>query len=401
MKLAYPSASAASDATPLAERYHAVRQHSERLAAPLSAEDCQLQSMPDASPVKWHLAHASWFFETFLLIPHLAGYRPLNTAYTVLFNSYYVGIGDRHPRARRGMLSRPSLEQVINYRHHVDREMTRLIDSGAGQFDALIELGLQHEQQHQELILMDIQHALSENPDDTVYAADAPRPTIYGGTPGWLRVIGALHEIGHSGHGFAFDNEGPRHRIWLDDFEVARSLVTVADYLAFIGDGGYARPELWLSDGWATAQDEGWEAPLYWRKEDGGWTRFSLRGRAPVDPAEPVLHLSYYEADAYARWAGARLPREAEWEIVASNGDLAQRDDSAWQWTASPYVGYPGYRAPDGAVGEYNGKFMVNQIVLRGGCLATPLGHARPTYRNFYPPAARWMFSGIRLARDA
>ncbi|KRB85410.1 hypothetical protein ASE00_00995 [Sphingomonas sp. Root710] len=400
MKLVHHSSANEPGTPSLAERYRAVRRHSERLAAPLSAEDCQLQSMPDASPVKWHLAHISWFFETFLLIPHLRGYQPLDPAYATLFNSYYVGVGDRHPRAGRGMISRPSLEQVMEYRRHVDQAMARLIGDGVEDFEALVELGLQHEQQHQELILMDIQHALSESPGGPVYAADAPHPIAASDATGWSYVTGGLHEIGDAGGGFAFDNEGPRHRVWLEDFEIARALVTTGDYLAFMGDGGYDRPELWLSDGWAMAQSERWEAPLYWRKDGGAWTRFSLRGRMPIDPAEPVLHLSYYEADAYARWRGARLPREEEWEIAASLPGLVQRDDSGWQWTASPYVGYPGYRAPDGAIGEYNGKFMVNQIVLRGGCLATPPGHARLTYRNFYPPAARWMLSAIRLARD-
>lgn len=384
----------------LIKDFRRVRSASEALAAPLSAEDCQLQSMPDASPVKWHLAHGSWFFETFLLIPHLPGYRPFDPAYAVLFNSYYVGVGERHPRARRGMVSRPSLDQVRAYRRHVDAAMERLIDMAGEAHGALIALGLQHEEQHQELILMDIQHALSENPADPVYAPDAPTAAADGGADRLIPIAGGLHEIGHAGPGFAFDNEGPRHRRWLEDFRIGRRLVTTADYAAFIADGGYRRPELWLSDGWATAESEGWQAPLYWRDDGDGWTTFSLRGRHPIDPDRPVLHISYYEADAYARWRGCRLPREDEWEVAARSGALDQRASAGWQWTASPYAAYPGFAPAAGAVGEYNGKFMVNQFVLRGGCLATPEGHARIAYRNFYPPQARWMFSAIRIAAD-
>jgi len=385
----------------LADDFRRVRQASEALAAPLSPEDCQLQSMPDASPVKWHLAHSSWFFETFVLTPHLAGYNPLDPDYAVLFNSYYVGIGERHPRARRGMLSRPSLADIYAYRRHVDAAMERLLDVTGNAHAELIELGLQHEQQHQELILMDIQHALSENPAGPTYTDDAPLPEIDSGPDQWIAIKGGLHAIGHDGQGFAFDNEGPRHRRWLEDFRISRRLVTAADYLAFIEDGGYLRPELWLSDGWAMAESQAWQAPLYWRIDDDRWTVFSLRGRQPIDPKWPVLHVSYYEADAYARWRGSRLPREEEWEVAARSGGLDQLYTAGWQWTASPYVAYPGFETPEGAIGEYNGKFMVNQFVLRGACLATPERHARMTYRNFYPPHARWMFSGIRLAMDA
>ncbi len=382
------------------EAFTRVRRASEALAAPLSPEDCQLQSMPDASPVKWHLAHTSWFFETFLLIPHLPGYRPLDPRYAVLFNSYYVGIGERHPRAARGMVSRPTLAEILAYRRHVDAAMERLLDGTEDTHAALVELGLQHEQQHQELILMDVQHALSQNPASPVYCPDAPSAEVYEGPDDWITVEGGLHDIGHDGSEFAFDNETPRHRRWLEDFRIHRRLVTAGEYAGFIVDGGYQRPELWLSDGWATVEGEGWTAPLYWRCDGGDWTRFSLRGRQPLDPAEPVLHVSYYEADAYARWRGCRLPREEEWEVAARTGDVAQLYTAGWQWTASPYVAYPGFKPAVGAVGEYNGKFMVNQIVLRGGCLATPDGHARLTYRNFYPPHARWMFAGIRLAQD-
>jgi len=385
------------------ELYGEVRAATEALTAPLSAEDCQVQSMPDVSPAKWHLAHVSWFFETFLLLPHLPGYTAFDPAYAILFNSYYVGIGDRHPRPERGLLSRPSLDGVTAYRRHVDDAMARLIaDVPETAWADLLLLGLNHEEQHQELILMDIQHVLSCNPLQPPYREDgaAPGPATAGGqNASWVALPGGLHAIGHDGGSFAFDNEGPRHRVWLEPFEIADRLVTCGDYRRFIEDGGYRRPELWLSDGWATVEAERWEAPLYWRKEDGEWTRFSLAGRAPVGWAEPVLHVSYYEADAYARWAGCRLATEAEWEVAASHDALDQQADAAWQWTASPYVPYPGFATAKGAVGEYNGKFMVNQMVLRGGSFATPPGHARSSYRNFFPPAARWVFSGIRLAR--
>lgn len=380
-------------------RYREVRAATEALAAGLSAEDCQIQSMPDASPVKWHLAHSSWFFETFLLTPLVEGYEPCDPAYAVLFNSYYVGIGERFSRPQRGLLTRPSLDQVIAYRRHVDHAMAELVESVApDKWRDLLELGLHHEQQHQELILMDIQHAFSFNPLQPAYREDRPhRDESFGAK--WCSIPGGLGEIGHDGGGFAFDNETPRHRVWTEPFDLSDRLVTAGEYLRFIEDGGYRTPELWLSDGWAMVEAEGWTAPLYWNLDDDGWTRFSLAGRAPVDSTEPVLHVSYYEADAFARWAGGRLPTEAEWEIAAGHGLLREADDLAWQWTASPYVGYPGFAPAAGAVGEYNGKFMVNQYVLRGGSLATPPGHTRLTYRNFFPPSARWAFSGIRLAR--
>ena len=384
----------------IVQRYLKIRSASDALAAPLSAEDCQVQSMPDVSPTKWHLAHTSWFFETFLLSEHQPGYRPFDPAYAVLFNSYYVGVGERHPRPRRGLLSRPSLDEVRVYRRHVDEAMRRLLQGRlAPALAALVELGLQHEQQHQELILMDIQHVLSCNPLEPAYEAlpTACRETT---EPSWSTIPGGVYEIGHAGETFAFDNESPRHRVWLEPFRIADRLVSAGDFIRFIDDGGYRRPELWLSDGWACVEAEGWEAPLYWRKDQGEWTRFSLQGRRPLDPAEPVLHVSYYEADAFARWAGKRLPTEAEWEVAASQGCLHQLYDQGWQWTASAYTPYPGFRPAEGAVGEYNGKFMVNQMVLRGASLATPLSHARLTYRNFFPPGARWAFSAIRLASD-
>jgi len=395
-----PNPAGAPDAR-LIERFDRIRAATEALAAPLSAEDCQVQSMPDVSPTKWHLAHLSWFFETFLLGPHLAGYRCFDPAYAVLFNSYYVGVGDRHPRPERGLLSRPSLDEILAYRRHVDDAMRRLLEDPDPAWLLLVELGLQHEEQHQELILMDIQHVLSRNPTDPAYSQAPPALSCIRGPAEWLSIPGGLYEIGHDGAGFAFDNEGPRHRTWLEPFDIADRLVTAGEYRNFIDDDGYRRAELWLSDGWDMVVAEAWNAPLYWRQDADGWTRFSLSGRLPLAAEEPVLHLSYYEADAFARWSGNRLPTEAEWEVAAVQGGLRQRDELGWQWTASPYVAYPGFRPDTGAVGEYNGKFMINQMVLRGGSFATPQGHARPTYRNFFPPAARWAFSALRLARDA
>ncbi|HEY6870503.1 MAG TPA: ergothioneine biosynthesis protein EgtB [Novosphingobium sp.] len=382
------------------DRYARVRARTEELIGPLSPEDCQVQSMPDASPAKWHLAHVSWFFETFLLQPMLPAYESCCPDYAVLFNSYYVTVGERHPRPQRGLLTRPSLDEVMAYRRHVDAAMVELMERvPAAQWAGLVELGCQHEEQHQELVLMDIQHALSCNPLQPAYAATLPVPHSAGAGE-WRDIPGGLYEIGHKGQAFHFDNEAPRHRVWLEPFAMAERLVTAGQYLAFMADGGYRRPELWLSDGWDAVVREGWRAPLYWTEGEAGWTRFSLAGRRAVDSAEPVLHVSYHEADAFARWAGARLPTEAEWEVAAGHVPLAQRDDWGWQWTASAHLPYPGYTTPAGAVGEYNGKFMINQMVLRGGSLATPPGHARPSYRNFFPAAARWAFTAIRLARS-
>ncbi|KKC27250.1 ergothioneine biosynthesis protein EgtB [Sphingomonas sp. SRS2] len=380
--------------------YRDVRAASVALAAPLSAEDCQMQSMPDASPTKWHLAHTSWFFETFLLVPRLRNYRPFDPAYATLFNSYYVGIGERHARPERGLISRPSLDEILVYREHVDAAMDRLMTEGDPRSVPLIELGLHHEQQHQELILMDIQHAFSRNPAAPPYPLRPLRDLVEPGPAIWLDCPGGLHMIGHTDDGFAFDNEGPRHRYWLEPFAIADRLVTAGEFIAFIDDGGYRQPEYWLADGWAAREAGQWDAPLYWRRGPDGWNRFSLGGARTVVIDEPVLHLSYYEADAYARWAGCRLPTEYEWEVAVQLLPTRQVYDVAWQWTASPYSPYPGFEPAAGAVGEYNGKFMVNQMVLRGGSLATPAGHCRLSYRNFFPPHARWTFSSLRLARN-
>ena len=386
-------------------RFLAVRGKTERLAAPLSPEDQTVQSMPDASPTKWHLAHTTWFFETFVLRPHAPGYRIFDPAYEYLFNSYYEAVGPRHPRPQRGLLSRPGVEEIMAYRRHVSDAMAGLLERSAGNAQALVELGLHHEQQHQELILMDAKHMLSLNPLRPAYRKD-PHAIVSEAAPlSWARFEGGLVEIGHDGQhggqGFAFDNEGPRHRVWLDPYALASRPTNGAEYLAFIDDGGYRRPEFWLSAGWDCVRQHGWQAPLYWEKKDGRWHVFTLSGLRPLQPSEPVCHVSAYEAAAFAKWAGKRLPREAEWETGAGEvqGTL-QGTGEVWEWTASPYVAYPGYREPPGAIGEYNGKFMANQLVLRGGCAATPSGHIRTTYRNFFPPDARWMFGGIRLAED-
>ncbi|WP_249729129.1 ergothioneine biosynthesis protein EgtB [Acidovorax sp. CCYZU-2555] len=401
----------------LAAAYVRVRQASHALAAPLSAEDCCVQSMPDASPVKWHLAHTTWFFETFVLEPHERGFAPFHPAFRVLFNSYYQGVGARHPRAERGLITRPGLAQVLAYRAHVDARMHALLVGGVdASLHALIELGLQHEQQHQELLLTDIKHLLSCNPLLPAYAnAETARAPAEPAPLRWLPQDAGLHEIGHAGQGFAFDNESPRHRVYLNAFALASLPVSNAEYQAFVDGGGYADAGHWLSEGWDWLQTKGRAAPLYWQcRDDGGWAEFTLQGLQPLAPAQPVVHLSYYEADAYARWAGARLPTEAEWECAAPQmrGQAApapaQRLHPAahaapgevWEWTQSSYAPYPGFRCAEGAVGEYNGKFMVNQYVLRGGSCASPPGHVRPTYRNFFPAGACWQFTGLRLARD-
>ena len=382
-----------------AAAYRPVRAHTLSLIEGLSAEDCQVQSMPDASPVKWHLAHTTWFFETFVLAAAVPEYRPVDPAYRALFNSYYVGIGSRAPRAERGLMTRPTLAEVLAYREEIDERMAaafRLGSFNAAQW-SVVELGLHHEQQHQELIVTDLKHHLSRNPLHPAVRAQPELPAAARATA-WLGLDAGVREIGHCGHRFAFDNETPRHRVFAEAFEIASGLVANAEFQRFIDDGGYQRPELWLSDGWDAVQAGGWRAPLYWF-DDG--SQYSLAGRVARPPAAPVCHVSYYEADAYARWAGARLPTEAEWEIaVAEAAGLQQVHDACWQWTASAYLPYPGFEPAAGAVGEYNGKFMINQMVLRGGSCATPAGHVRPTYRNFFPPSARWQFSSIRLARS-
>ncbi len=426
----------------------------ESLAAPLSPEDQTVQSMPDVSPTKWHRAHTTWFFETFVLEPFAPGYAEHHPGYRFLFNSYYEAVGERYPRPRRGVVTRPGIAEVADYRAEVDEAMAHLLAAGpegglTPEVAELVELGLHHEQQHQELLLMDIKHVLSCNPLNPTYVLDkdAGEPSAGGtgtrtragdratgtvATQRWIEHDGGLVEIGHDGAGFGFDNEFARHPVYLEPFSLSASPVSCDQWLAFMDDGGYERPDLWLSDGWATVGAEGWDAPLYWRRDGAtgndaadGWRIFTLTGERAVDPAEPVVHVSYYEADAFARWAGGRLPTEAEWETLAAGEDAtgvpgtsggflgswalhprpatdatASLLGEVWQWTSSAYSPYPGFHHAPGAVGEYNGKFMVGQYVLRGGCCVTPDDHVRPTYRNFFPPAARWAFGGLRVAVD-
>jgi ergothioneine biosynthesis protein EgtB len=425
--------------TTLLDRYRLARAALEAAAAPLSAEDLCVQSMPEASPAKWHLAHTSWFFETFVLSdPALGRYVPFNPAFNYLFNSYYEAVGNRHPRPNRGLLTRPSADEVYRYRAHVDAAMAdrlpRLREADVRRLMPVIELGINHEQQHLELLYTDIKHAFAQNPLKPAYrggpasggrqppdekchqGADAHRSPVE-----FIPFDAAVYHVGHAGNGFAFDNESPRHRVFLEPFAVASRLVTCGEYLAFVADGGYERPEFWLSDGWAACRLHNWDAPLYWESHADGWQVFTLDGMRPLDQAEPICHVSLYEADAFARWAGARLPTEAEWEVAcgecdlagnllesnrlhpvpdSSDEDLGQMFGDVWEWTQSAYGPYPGYRPPVGALGEYNGKFMCNQMVLRGGSCVTPRSHIRATYRNFFPPEARWQFTGLRLARS-
>jgi ergothioneine biosynthesis protein EgtB len=423
-----PSASASGEtrAADLLDRYRTVRAVTGRIAAPLAPEDCVVQTMEDVSPTKWHLAHVSWFFETFVVEPHLAGYRPLNPQYAYLFNSYYVQAGERHCRDRRGYISRPTVDEVYEYRAYVDEHIAEMLETAGDEtleaVAPLIEIGLNHEQQHQELMLTDIKHVFSVNPLRPAYQ-DRPHETAPTTALAWVPFEGGLQEIGHAGSGFTYDNETPRHRHFLEPYQLADRLVTNGEYLAFMEDGGYERAELWLSEGFATGRERGWSEPFYWEKRDGRWWIFTLAGMHELDENEPVCHVSYFEADAYARWAGARLPTEQEWEVAARElpirgntyetgrlhpspaGEpplpINQMYGDLWEWTRSQYSPYPGYRPLPGALGEYNGKFMCNQFVLRGGSCATSASHIRPTYRNFFIPDATWQFMGIRLANDS
>lgn len=412
-----------SFATTLTDHFQTTRQASEDLCAPLEIEDFGVQTMPDVSPPKWHLAHTSWFFETFLLKPYLKGYREFHPDYVRLFNSYYEQVGEYHPRPQRGQLSRPTVKQIYAYRAHVDEAMQQLLDQTAQPewstivFRSLI--GLHHEQQHQELLLTDIKHIFACNPLRPVYR-DLPQTDGTAASLQWAEQAGGLVEIGAIGNAFAFDNERPRHQVYLQPFKLASRLVTNAEYLTFINDDGYARPELWLSEGWKAIKEGRFKTPLYWEQREGEWWHMTLSGMQPLNPNAPVCHVNYFEADAYANWAGKRLPTEAEWENVAANvsiqGNLREQGylqpqtgqttgmqqlyGDVWEWTQSAYNPYPGFRAPKGALGEYNGKFMCGQYVLRGGSCVTPIDHIRATYRNFFYPADQWQFSGIRLAED-
>jgi ergothioneine biosynthesis protein EgtB len=411
----------------LLARYEKVRAATEVLYGPLEPEDCLVQSMPDVSPTKWHIAHTTWFFET-LVLEKQSGYRPFDPAFRVLFNSYYNTVGAQHPRPERGLLSRPTLRQVRSYRSWADDKMTALLESCSeadlASLAPIVELGLNHEQQHQELMLMDIKHVFWSNPLRPSYLPAQPRAVSPAPPLHWCQYPEELRWVGFDGRGFAYDNETPRHRAFVGTFRLASRPVTNREYLDFIADDGYRRPELWLSDGWKVVVAEGWQAPLYWENRGGQRWHMTLHGMQPLDLEAPVCHVSYYEADAYARWAGHRLPTEQEWESAAAPqriagnfvedgalqplpavrssdlADLLQIYGDVWEWTCSPYTSYPGYRQPDGAVGEYNAKFMCNQLVLRGGACVTPQGHIRPTYRNFFPANTRWQFSGIRLAGD-
>src|SRR5579862_1057683 len=404
----------------LRDRILEIRGTSLRITENFSAEDQILQSMPDASPTKWHLAHTTWFFETFILLPNLPNYKPFDPRYKYLFNSYYKQLGSHPYRGSRGLMSRPSLQQIHAYRDYVERALLAFVENAQSDVLNLVELGLNHEQQHQELILTDIKHALWSSPlRPEASSSTTSRLTARAGFA-WNEFAEGVYWIGHTGNGFAFDNESPRHQVFLQPFRIASRLVTNGEYLEFMKDNGYVRPELWLSDAWDTVGSQRWDAPLYWeRRDDGSWWQFTLNGSKELDLSEPVCHVSLYEADAYARWAGARLPREEEWEVAAGHMPARgtfledglfhpqpaigqgnqQMFGDVWEWTASPYVAYPGFQPAAGLIGEYNGKFMCNQMVLRGGSCATPSSHIRASYRNFFPPHAKWQFSGIRLAQ--
>lgn len=409
----------------LAGRFRATRRTTEELCEPLEPEDCCIQSMPDVSPTKWHLAHTSWFFETFVLKSALPSFRSPDPQYDYLFNSYYNAVGRQYARPERGLLSRPTLAEVMDYRARVDEAMDEVFAGEPEQeLLAIIELGTHHEQQHQELMLMDIKHVFSRNPLHPAYRELPAALEVNVASLNWLQFDGELQSIGHDGLGFAFDNETPQHRAYVESFQIADRLITCGEYLEFMDDRGYERPELWLSDAWNVIQTRGWNAPLYWERKDGQWRIMTLGGMRDLNPNEPVCHVSYYEADAFSRWMDCWLPRESVWETVASGlptkGNFVEEDrlhpaplasqneasspaqmfGDVWEWTCSPYSAYPGYRAKDGALGEYNGKFMCNQMVLRGGSCVTPLSHIRATYRNFFPPDARWPFAGIRLTKE-
>jgi ergothioneine biosynthesis protein EgtB len=381
--------------------FRRVRHETERRAAPLSAEDQAIQSMPDASPTKWHRAHTTWFFETFLVQPNNPGYKVYDERFAFLFNSYYVAAGPRHARPMRGLITRPSAAEVAAYRAHVDAAVETLITHASAaalpEILRILEIGLNHEEQHQELMLTDILHAFAQNPTAPAYDTTWQPPQA-AAKDGYVELPEGIHTIGHQTDGYCFDNEGPSHRVLVGPVRIARSLVTNGGWAEFMQDGGYANPALWLSDGWAAVQNEGWQAPGHWQDRDGEWRQLTLAGLKPIDPAAPVMHVSYYEADAFARWAGKHLPTEQEWEVAARQGALNDAAGIVWQWTRSAYSPYPGFVPCDGALGEYNGKFMINQMVLRGSSLATPDGHTRITYRNFFYPPARWQFSGLRLA---
>jgi ergothioneine biosynthesis protein EgtB len=384
----------------LAERFRAVRRHTEWLVEALTEEDQCAQSMPDASPAKWHRAHTTWFFEQFVLGAFDPDYRPFDPMFGFLFNSYYEAVGARHPRPKRGMLTRPSTSAVGAYRAHVDAALLRAIPSLSDDAAALVELGLQHEQQHQELLLTDTLHLFAENPLAPAVLPEWRAPSPAAGPTTFLDIPGGVAQVGYGGTGFCFDNETPRHEVLIPACQIASRLVRNAEWLAFIRDGGYRTVSLWMSDGWAAALAGDWQSPLHWRFHDDAWWQFGPGGLQPLDPDAPVRHVSWYEADAFARWAGARLPTEAEWEAASRLAGPLEMTGQVWQWTASAYAPYPGYRPAPGAVGEYNGKFMINQMVLRGGSMATPAGHDRPSYRNFFHPDRRWQFSGLRLARE-
>ena len=424
--LTFPREPAERPAAKLAERFIACRRQTEALTDSLTPEDLMVQSSADASPAKWHLAHTAWFFETFILTQHLPGYRSIDSRFRDLFNSYYNAIGQQPEKALRSTFSRPGLEEVRKYRHHVDKYMGELLQSGSPGEAVLklVELGVNHEQQHQELLVTDIKHAFWSNPLRPAYQPRDPEIEVAISAPlAWVAHAGGLYEAGAEANTFYFDNEAPRHKTFLQPFRLGSRLATCGEYLAFIEDGGYQRPELWLSDGWKALHAHHWTAPLYWEKSGEGWTEFTCYGMRKLRESEPVCHVSYYEADAFARWSGARLPTEFEWEIAASGmpveGNLLESQSfhprpatekqgespqqifgDVWEWTASAYLPYPGFQAAAGALGEYNGKFMSNQMILRGGSCATPRSHIRASYRNFFPPETRWQFSGIRLADD-